>query len=92
MVEVSLSGKVMVFTGNLTRFDNFSRAVLPAYNEKEVSFDVANLHVDTAGLAWLIKQKINLAESGIQIHWLHASQELMKLATINNVLDILGIE
>ncbi|MCU4675471.1 hypothetical protein N7931_07465 [Catenovulum sp. 2E275] len=80
--------------GELTRFSNLAGfPELPCPDQNDVDVSLADVSkVDTAGLAYLIKLKVKLAEKGINIRYFQANDNIKKLAGLYGVESLLGID
>ncbi|AWB68641.1 hypothetical protein C2869_20570 [Saccharobesus litoralis] len=92
MLSITVESDVVKLVGKLSRFDNFKGLSIPQPQNDFLSLDMAEFSTDTAGLAWLVKQKLLLEAAGVELKWHNVTDELVKLASISNVIDILGIE
>lgn len=91
MIEIQQTAQNIKLIGSLTRFDNIGSLSLPV-NDKNINVDLMELTIDTAGLAWLLQQKLVLAAQSVVIAWQNVPQDLSNLARISDVNHILEIE
>lgn len=92
MLNIELNGAVVEFQGEL----NCHTVVaywpfkLLAKLPKQTVFNLAALqHVDTAGLAWLIKQLALAKQQGITVTLSQMPAQLRSLATVSDVVGLL---
>ncbi|GEM_PF-3250350 len=79
--------------GELTRFSDLSSfPELPCPDQRDVDVCLTGVtRIDTAGLAYLIKLKVQLAEKGINIRYFQMDDNVKKLANLYGVETLLGI-
>jgi len=80
--------------GELDRFqlENPTQFVYPQISSKTVEIDLAKTrHVDTAGLAWLLKIVSFYQGENKQVNISHLPDQLIALAQLSNVLALLPI-
>ncbi|MEE2001825.1 STAS domain-containing protein [Alkalimonas sp. MEB108] len=58
----------------------------------EVVFDLSQLQtIDTAGLAWLLKQLALARQAGLVVQLQHVPEQMRSLAKVSDVLELLPI-
>lgn len=58
----------------------------------EVVFDLSQLQtIDTAGLAWLLKQLALARQAGLVVQLQHVPEQMLSLAKVSDVLELLPI-
>lgn len=84
--------QVVELTGNLTRFDS------DTFNNFDLDKPRADVvlsglgKVDTAGIAFLLKQQQVAKQQGKTIRYLDASDKLLRLAAVYGISEQLGFE
>lgn len=94
MLDVQLTGNKLQLSGQLdcntvvAHWPFKLLAQLPA----EAEFDLAGLvHVDTAGLAWLLQQLAQAKQRGVNVVLLNMPLQLRSLAAVSDVLTLLPV-
>lgn len=94
VLAISNEDNTLVVTGELDRFglSELSKIRFPIV-QGDVTLDLKNVqHTDTAGLAWLLKLVNFYQNRQHQISIVNLSEQLIALATISNVLELLPIK
>lgn len=90
---LSLKNDVMEVKGFLDRFNLAEKALhsFPAVNKDvELCFEQVE-HLDTAGLAWVLKLLKFYQSKQVKVEISNPPQQLIALAKISNVLELLPI-
>lgn len=92
-VSVTRNKQTLTLKGELDRFnlsDGSLYQFLPFDNNVEI--DLAQVsNIDTAGLAYLLKLVGHYQSKGIKVSLLSGSQQLIALANISNVVELLPL-
>jgi phospholipid transport system transporter-binding protein len=92
MLEIKQNGAVLQFVGELNCHTVVAHwpFKLLATMPKQAVFDLGGLlHVDTAGLAWLIQQLAKAQQLGISLKFQQMPEQLRSLASVSDVLALL---
>ncbi|MER2493307.1 STAS domain-containing protein [Catenovulum sediminis] len=93
LAEKQLNHQYWQLEGDLTRDSDLSYIPdAPCKDSCQVDVSLEDVgRIDTAGLAYLIKLKLQLADSNIQIKFIHGGKNLHKLAKLYGVQTLLGL-
>lgn len=93
-MSFSVDGQSLSVVGELDRFTLSEAAAYkyPTLNGA-ITVDLAKVsNTDTAGLAWLLKLVSNYKQHGHQVRVVNPPKQLIALASISNVLNLLPLD
>lgn len=94
MLRIEQQQQRLVFSGSLDRTSLLAYWPFKPLNRMsgQVIFDLKQLSViDTAGLAWLLKQLALARQGGLVVQLQHVPSQLRSLAEVTDVLPLLPI-
>lgn len=94
MLKIELQQQRLMIAGVLDRNTllNYWPLTLLKNVSGEVTFDFSQLEsIDTAGLAWLLKQVALAKQAGLMVQLQHVPPQLRSLAQVSDVLELLPI-
>ncbi|MEN3160281.1 STAS domain-containing protein [Alkalimonas sp. NCh-2] len=94
MLKIELQQQRLMIEGVLDRNTllNYWPLTLLKNVSGEVTFDFSQLEsIDTAGLAWLLKQVALAKQAGLMVQLQHVPPQLRSLAQVSDVLELLPI-